>query len=270
MAELEPRGAVLDPVRAAEALRIARHPPSAALAPFVRHYWFIRWDLRGREPHRQSTLPLPAVNAVIEAATDSVSGVATRRYDRVLAEAGAVFAVLFRPTGFRPFWRRPMHLLTDRALPFTEVFRGDVASVRARAFGGAEDADVVAALEAFLLGEAPVASEEGTEVAGWVALAEADPSLGRAEALAEKAGVGLRTLQRGLREHVGVGPKQLLRRFRLLEAAEALSRGRTVDQAELAYRLGYADQAHFVRDFATAIGRPPGRYAAEQRRSRRS
>ena len=30
--------------------------------------------------------------------------------------------------------------------------------------------------------------------------------------------------------------------------------------AELAYDLGYADQAHFANSFKQATGRPPGRY----------
>ncbi len=265
MSDLTPHGAVLDPTRAARAFRLARHPPGPDLAPFVRHYWFIRWDLRGTAPHRQSTLTVPAVNAVVEATVDSVSGVRTRRFDRVLADAGAVFGVLFRPAGFHPFWRRSMHLLADRALPFAEVLAAPVAPVRELAFGGADDAAIVAAFEALLAAEGPSLSADAAEVGRWVDLAERDPAIGRAELLAERAGVGLRTLQRGLREYVGVGPKQLLRRFRLLEAAEALSRGRPVDHTELALALGYADQAHFVRDFSAVIGRPPGRYAAEQR-----
>jgi AraC-like DNA-binding protein len=257
-------GAILDPSAAAAAFSIARYAPSPALAPFVRRFWFIRWNRSGQAPHPQGTLTLPAVNTVVEIDQDSVSGVWTRRFDRTLEGEGAVFGCLFRPAGFRPFWGRSMHLLTDRALPFREVFGVPAGAIRALAFAGAPDGDIVAAYERFLLDRDPQLSAEVAEVNRWVELVESEPAIARAEALAARLGVGLRTLQRGMRDGVGVGPKQVIRRYRLLEAAGRLGRGESVDQVELALALGYADQSHFVRDFRDVVGRPPARYATEQ------
>ncbi len=257
-------GAVLDPSAAAAAFALSRHAPSPDLAPFVRHFWFIRWDRRGLPPHPQSTLTLPAVNAVVEAAQDSVSGVWTRRFERSLEGTGAVFGCLFRPAGFCPFWGRSMHLLTDRALPFAEVFGEPPTAIRDCAFSGAPDAAILAVFEQFLRARRPALSTEMAEVNRWVEAAESNPGIAQAEALAARVGVGLRTLQRGLRSCVGIGPKQILRRYRLLEAASRLGRGEPVDQIDLALTLGYADQAHFVRDFRAVVGRPPARYATQQ------
>lgn len=261
---LEPRGAVLDPARAAMAFSIRRYPPADALAPFVRHYWFLSWDLRDRPPHHQSTLTLPAVNAVIEADTDSVSGVWTKRFDRLLVGQGSVYGVLFRPAGFWPFYRRSMHALTDSAAPVAELL-ADPAPLRSLCFADVDDAARVVVFDTFLSALAPQRSADADLAGRWVDMVEQTPTIGRAEALAEAAGTSLRSLQRGLRTYVGAGPKQIIRRYRLLEAAALLARGEPVDQAELAYRLGYADQGHFVRDFGAAVGRPPGRYRAEQR-----
>lgn len=266
----EPRGAVLHPRADDEAVRITRYAPSPALAPFVRHFWFVRWDLVGRAPHTQGTLPLPAANAVVELDVATVSGVQSRRFERALSGRGAVFGALFHPAGFQPFWGRSMHLLVDRAAPFAEVFDGDVAPLRAAAFGGADDAAVVAAYERFLLAASPTATAEGAAVDAWVARVAEDPSIARAEALAARVGVSLRALQRALRWHVGVGPKQVIRRHRLLEAAARVAAGEDVDHARLAVELGYSDQAHFVRDFSEAIGRSPGRYAGVAATARRA
>lgn len=262
--DLTPRGSVLDPSAAAVAFSITRHAPSPALVPFVRHFWFIRWDRRGQAPHSQSTLTVPAVNAVVEIDQDSVSGAWTRRFDRTLEGAGAVFGCLFRPAGFRPFWGRSMHLLTDRSLPFIEVFGAPADAIRELAFARAPDEAIVAAYERFLLDRAPRMSPDLAEVNRWVELVENEPEIARAEALAARLGLGLRTLQRGMRDGVGLGPKQVIRRYRLLEAAGRLGRGEPVDQSELALALGYADQAHFVRDFRAVVGRPPARYATQQ------
>lgn len=71
----------------------------------------------------------------------------------------------------------------------------------------------------------------------------------------------VRRLQRLFAAHVGVGPKWVIRRYRLHEATERMARGDAIVWADLAGELGYADQAHFSRDFAALFGEPPTRYA---------
>lgn len=71
----------------------------------------------------------------------------------------------------------------------------------------------------------------------------------------------MRTLRRLFAEYVGVGPKWAVRRDRLREVTERMARGKTADWAGTAADLGYADQAHFTRDFTAMFGEPPTRYA---------
>jgi transcriptional regulator GlxA family with amidase domain len=88
------------------------------------------------------------------------------------------------------------------------------------------------------------------------------PTLTRVEELAELAAIPPRTLQRLFRRYVGVGPKWVIRCFRLHEAATRLSEGTCPEGAALAAELGYFDQAHFIRDFKALIGSAPSEYAA--------
>ncbi len=62
-------------------------------------------------------------------------------------------------------------------------------------------------------------------------------------------------------EYAGVSPTWVLRRYRLLDAAESVRHGNNVVWAEVAAELGYSDQAHLVRDFSAAIGNTPAAYA---------
>jgi len=73
----------------------------------------------------------------------------------------------------------------------------------------------------------------------------------------------VRTMQRLFARHVGVSPKWVIRRKRLHEAAERLADDDPPDLAALAVDLGYADQAHFVRDFRDLVGVPPGSYVRQ-------
>ena len=84
----------------------------------------------------------------------------------------------------------------------------------------------------------------------------------RATALAANEGVGVRLLQRRFADHVGLGPKTVIRRYRLYEAAERARRGAPPDWARLAAELGFSDQSHLTREFTAVIGVPPARYAA--------
>jgi AraC-like DNA-binding protein len=52
-----------------------------------------------------------------------------------------------------------------------------------------------------------------------------------------------------LSRHVGVSPKQIARVARLQRAVDELQRGRGVNLADAAVRLGYFDQAHMALDF---------------------
>jgi len=59
------------------------------------------------------------------------------------------------------------------------------------------------------------------------------------------------------RRHVGLPPKTMARIFRFERAMQGLAAGRFDTLADLASDCGYADQAHFNRDFAKFSGETP-------------
>ncbi len=102
------------------------------------------------------------------------------------------------------------------------------------------------------------------QVAEVARLAETNRAVRRLSDLCDLAGIGQRTLQRMFLQYAGVSPTWVIRRYRLLEAAESVREGKPVSWAEVAADLGYADQAHLTRDFRSAIGQTPAAYAAAQ------
>lgn len=261
-------GALLQPITPTGPIRLRRHPPSVALTPFVRHYWFVSWDFPNAQSYVQPVLPLPAVNAVVEEGGAWVYGVWSRRYDKHLTGRGNAWGVLFLPAGFAPLSAGPVYALRDRRAPFERSFGcpGDEVAELAeqtRALVTAlhavtNDVEAVSLLERYLLARVG-SGVVHAEVRAWVSSIEADTALIRVEQLAALHGVSVRTLQRAMRQHVGLGPKQLIRRYRLLEAAARLASGVPCNCAELASALGYADQAHFSRDFRAVVGTSPAR-----------
>jgi AraC-like DNA-binding protein len=256
--------AILDP-RAGEArFTLARAAPGAALAPFVERYWIVRWDLRGRAPYAQETLPFPCVNLVLGSATKRARGTPNRPGDGL----GWVVGAKFRAGGFRPFWRADVSELTGRALAIAEAF-GDAGAALDRAIhAAADDAARIAHLEAFLAERAPGRDDAAELAVRAVELAQARPAIARVGELAAALGLPVRALERLFRACVGVPPKWVIRRFRVQEAAARAAAGEVPDWAALAHELGYFDQAHLIRDFKAQVGRTPADYAAQCARSR--
>lgn len=253
---------ILGPDAVGRVFTLRRSRPAADLAHLVERHWVVRWDLGDRPPHRQEVVTHPCVNLVFEPHGAAVFGVQRRRDSRLLSGRGWAVGVKFRPGGFSGFLGRPVHEITDRAVPLRAVFgpAGDRLADDAEA--RPEPADKLALAEAFLRERMPAPDPEIELVhAVVVDMLAVDPGITVAE-IARRHAVSTRTLQRLFRRHVGVGPKWVLRRYRLQEAAEQLAAGERSDWTRLALDLGYFDHAHFIRDFRAVVGRSPAEYEA--------
>lgn len=76
--------------------------------------------------------------------------------------------------------------------------------------------------------------------------------------LAQAADMGRYQLIRAFRAATGLTPHAYLLNARINQGRELLGQG--VALADVAYRLGFADQAHFQRAFKAHVGMTPGRY----------
>ena len=80
------------------------------------------------------------------------------------------------------------------------------------------------------------------------------------EMLASEVGLSRAQLHRRLKEITGIASGQFLRNLRMEQAARLLSEGK-VKIAQVAYSVGYADQAQFSTAFKTHFGQSPSEYA---------
>jgi len=251
--------------------RVERAAPPPELAPFVGFFWVLRWDLRGRAPHRQRLLTTPCVHMTFTryltagATRARVVGVVRGEFAEELADDGHVVGAGFRPGGFRPFLGAgvPVSAFTGRFAGVDEVFGREGTALAREIFAARGPEEGLGLLTEFLAGRRPERDPSAELAAAIVARIAARPGPLRVGELADDAGLSVRGLQRLFHEYVGVGPKWVIRRYRMQEAHERAASGADVDWAELAAELGYADQAHFTRDFSAAVGVPPARYARE-------
>ncbi|PPK69168.1 AraC-like DNA-binding protein [Actinokineospora auranticolor] len=238
--------------------RLRTAAPSAALAGFVEYHWIVSWDLD--EPFAQRVVPHPNVHLVFEPDGALVHGVHLGLFERRLVGRERAIGVRFHPGGFRPWLGGRVADLTDRTLAAGELFGFEGAEKAV--LDAADDAGLVAEVEALLLPRLPAPDPAVERVRELVGRIQSDLSLTRVDHLARTSGLTVRALQRLFNDYVGVGPKWVIRRHRLHEAAARADAGGPVDWAALAAELGYSDQAHFTREFTATIGTSPARYAA--------
>ncbi|WP_433499440.1 AraC family transcriptional regulator [Sphaerimonospora sp. CA-214678] len=257
LVETRQRGWV-DPYAGLNAFDFVRRAPSPEIAAYVEHFWVVTWtDVA--EPYEQRIVSHPTVNMTIAQDFHRIAGVITGGFSHTMRGSGRVLGTRFRPGGFRPFLGGPVSQLTGRFVEIGEMYGAAGATLAERVLAEPDVQAAIALIETFLLGLGPDHDPLTEEVAALVAMVESDVSVTRVDELAARSGRSVRSLQRLFRDHVGVGPKWVIRRFRLHEAAERIYQG--LDLATLAAELGYTDQAHLTRDFTAAVGMPPAAYA---------
>lgn len=145
----------------------------------------------------------------------------------------------------------PVSDLTDRLVDAAALFGADPPA-----------RPDVPTVENYLRRGLPERTDPRAELAALaVARIAAEPGITRVDVLADVVGTSVRALQRLFAEYVGVGPKWVIRRYRLHEVTERLAAGTPIDWAGLAADLGYTDQAHLTHDFTGIFGEPPTWYA---------
>jgi AraC-like DNA-binding protein len=179
--------------------------------------------------------------------------------ERHLAGSGWTFGVLFRPAGFWPLLRCSLASIANKELALTEVLPAAAGAI-AQAGNLAARENEAAAMDATLAPLFPLITAPSEATTQLAELASRDRRIVRVEQLALAADVSTRTLERRFSAHVGLNPKKVIQRYRLQEVAER-ARSTDVNWASVATELGYADQAHLIRDFSAVTGEAPANYS---------
>ncbi len=239
--------------------------PAPSLQRFVECYWFLRND--GAEPGEPHPIfPDGCMELVFNVGApflrvfpygrseEQPSRMVVGQMDHsvTVCPTGAVdvVGVRFRPSGAHPLFRFPMSELQNALVPLEDlvVFPDGFSHIRSlNARSRALDRILSPRFE-----DAADLDSDLERAVQEVLAAEGRISVDR---LAADMGVGPRQLERRFREQVGLGPKRFAK---ILRFQSVFQKG--FDEcpwAELALECGYYDQAHFIRDFKSFTGRSP-------------
>ncbi len=252
----------------ASAFELHRWAPSEDAARFVEHFWSVSWDRHEAGPFESTVITFPAMHLTREWGDDVVRhghrlpatllhGVVPKVFRITISGRGSVVGARFRPGGFTARFGGDAAAMTGRVVPWV-----DESSVPPVVLGE----DVTAVRLALDTTIGAVAGEVDPTYRALVPLIERmrdDATLHRVDQVMTLSPWSTRTTQRVFRHYVGVTAKWVLCRYRLQQAALEIESVPGVDFADLAVRLGWYDQAHFINDFRSMLGSTPGEYAAQ-------
>jgi len=259
--------------------------PSPCLQDFVRDYLIahFRFDPGKPIPHKRYA-PKPEQGItffvrgrprMVDLLTDEVRrappvaifGQQMKRCDVHLTAEFLMFRVHFQPGALFRLLGIPLHEFGEDYFDAELVLSSEVRDVSDRLAAARSYAEMVEAVESYLVRRVAKAAQRILSVDRAAGLLTADPAHGSLDWLARQACLSPRQLNRKFTERIGVGPKLYHRLIRFNRAYLFKMAHPTVAWPTVAIGHGYTDYQHMVRDFKQFTNATPKAWAEEDRGS---
>lgn len=241
--------------------------------PYVEFFWEGKFNLAAEGLFSQRVVPNGYVELIIHL-TDlhcellrgkdfgqspdyTLIGLFTKPYDVRFRGVVKVFGIRFKPEGIHPVFGVPAAEIREDFEDMEQLAGRTFREFCARLRETATDAARLALSEQFLLETLRsnnINRRYLGEAAEWIRQRN---GLVTMEELAGKVFISTRQLEREFKQKIGLSPKQYMRIARLNEVNRLLESGEELDLTGVSYESGFADQAHFIRDFKNFTGLSP-------------
>jgi AraC-like DNA-binding protein len=198
-----------------------------------------------------NTIAARQPRSIISGLNNSFSDVST------FGEAGVVF-VSFYPSGACHFFDFPLFEIENRSIDLGDIFCSEVRQVEEHLQTKSSTNERIKVIEDFLLKRfSPVADYDSKLVDAGIRFIKQSRGQLSSATLSEKLSVTTKNLERKFSEYIGKTPKQFIRLIRFQATLADLGSTQQISFTEHAYRNGYFDQAHFIKEFKSFTGFTP-------------
>jgi AraC-like DNA-binding protein len=245
--------------------------PAPPLARFVECFWFLTADDARGAPAEQ-VLPDGCMELIVhfgdpfrrfteagEAETQPASflvGEMTRPLVVQPARRVGTMGIRFRPGGAFPVIGVDLDELTDRAVPLDALWGKAARDLEDGLREARSHHERIAAVERFLIRRLRRGRRDLAVEAAVGAILKSR-GRGRMRSLSSRVGLGPRQLERRFLSAVGLRPKLFSRIVRFQNLVRVTRSAEPARWASAAAECGYFDQAHLVRDVRDFAGVPP-------------
>ena len=247
------------------------YKPCKELQPYVRYYWVFK----SNQPlntltfpigcpqiifHKQTPLYIPELNTAQSEFT--ISGQVN--YPSHLCADGNVemIVVVFQPYVLKAFLNLPISLLHNQEVSGYDFENKNLKQLAAQIFDCENASLCISIIEQWLLLQIADALTSKTayniqRITATIKRLFVMPAIPVTE-LASIACLGKKQFERLFNELVGANPKEYARIVRFQKSLKLLQHySEDTNLAQLAYKCGYADQSHFIREFKQFSGYTP-------------
>lgn len=250
--------------------------PSTVLQPYIKQYWGIENVLPDGEKHIQRIIPsgLPELSLYIGSRPQILgnkkdfednfilNGHQKEFYDLQIEKELRVFSIVFQPQGLMAFFNFPLNEVYNQSVPLKYLNKVLEEKILPQFAGEISFEKRVQIIEKYFY---TMLQEEHNRfnfsrinhAINIISKARGKTSI---ENLASETCLSRKQFERKFSELIGITPKQYLKTIRLQYSLFLKSRKRKLNITDLAYEVGYYDQAHFINDFKSQTGFTPKQY----------
>ena len=258
-------------------LKFNKHFPVPALAQFVQSYYVARHraepeitpDFLPNNP--QGTIDLMFV-------LDGGMHISTQKEEELYLEKiclmaqqegnfqvrftprATVFGIAFFPESFGHFFQLPLSEVTNSGLNITEEVLAPYRELREKLAELISDQDRILLMDRFLFNQLEKRSAEQDQLEKLIAYIRTSGGKKSIQELADLSGQSARSLQRKVKNRIGVSPKTYSGIVRFNHVLSLLQAGNQQDWQDILYFNGYYDQSHFIKDFRHYTGKTPSEF----------
>lgn len=240
--------------------------PSAALRPFVQEFFVTESQLEWTRVLLPDTVLVAGFrlngtstkNGTEAMPAAIIAGL--QHTARTLTHSAGTCNVLvkFTEAGAAAFLREPIDLLFNATTSMDWLIRrSELDSITEQLSEAKQHADRIHLLERFLLGRLRNDAPDHLTAAAAARIKEAAGCL-RIKDLAHEIGLSQSALERRFRKSIGTSPRKFASIVRLRHVIQHRAQGGNL--TEIAHRVGYSDQSHFIKDFKRFTGLAPGAF----------
>lgn len=247
------------------------HKPCEALQPYVRYYWVFK----SNQPlntltfpigcpqiifHKQTPLYIPELGTAQSEFT--ISGQVNYPSHLYADSNVEMIVVVFQPYAMKAFLDSPISLLHNQEVSGYDFENKHLKRLAAQIFDCENTNLCIGIIEQWLLSQMADALTSKTvydlkRITASIKRLFSMPATPVTE-LASVACLSKKQFERLFNELVGANPKEYARIVRFQKSLKLLQHcSEDINQAQLAYQCGYADQSHFIREFKQFSGYTP-------------
>ncbi len=244
--------------------------PSLLLAPYVKHYWFLKAEADADAQqriisdgyislvfHRGAQMNYASNNVLQERAF--ISGQSTEYSDFIRTGNTDMICITFQPHGARMFFQLSMNELFNQSISVDSLGLPELKELDDRLMNTYDRRDCISLIESFLLNRFSQSKEYNFR-----RMATAIQAINQGESdidlLAQTSCLSPKQFRRVFAEYVGSNPKDFLRIIRFQRSLHIMQTFPQDSLTDLTFKCGFYDQPHFIREFKYFTGYTPSEY----------